>query len=68
MWHNKIFFKSLKFTIYTLPEHQGKGRSNKKNKKKKRTRPHLKEVTVAQACQGLCSAYYKVSVSVVALE
>ena len=46
-----------------LPDQQ-KGRSNKKNKKKKRPKSLSREITMAQAQQQMFGAYFKVSVCV----
>ena len=38
-----------------------KGKNNKKNKqRKKKVRPHGKEIIAARAMQNLCAGYYKV--------
>lgn len=46
--------------LLTFVELQQKGRSNKKNKKKKRLRTLGKEITLAQAQQQMFGGYYKV--------
>ena len=38
---------------------QQKGRGAKKNRKKKKTHPHIREIHLAQAAQSLCGGYYK---------
>ncbi|KAK3101940.1 hypothetical protein FSP39_007523 [Pinctada imbricata] len=43
----------------TMADNQQKGRSNKKNRKKKRTRTLNKEITLAQAEQSMFGGYYK---------
>lgn len=40
-------------------EPQGKGRSNKKKVKRKRSRPLERELALSKAAQALCSGYYK---------
>ena len=40
---------------------QQKGRNSKKGKKKKKTRPHGREIALEQANQNLCGGFYKVS-------
>ncbi|XP_077988706.1 N-alpha-acetyltransferase 35, NatC auxiliary subunit-like [Glandiceps talaboti] len=46
----------------SIAEQQQKGRSSKKKSKKKKSRPHERDITIAQALQNLCNGFYKAMV------
>ena len=54
----RVSLQSVFFCLFI--DSQQKGRSNKKNKKKKRIKTLNKEITLAQAGQQMFGGYYKV--------
>ena len=55
-----IHTSNIRYDLF-LVEQQQKGRNAKKGKKKRKSRPHARELAIAQGSQNLCGGFYKVS-------